>query len=89
MFRSSNLTDTVRTILLVVVVFFISVIIDVTIFGVAVTVAFFCAFWYYYRKSKVLQRQMADARIPSAARSDTPTSGSLPGNVPPPPSTDA
>jgi len=89
MFRSSNLTDTVRTILLVIVVFFVSVIIDITIFGVALTVALFCAFWYYYRKSKVLQRQMADARIPPATRADAPPPGSIPGNVPPPPSTDA
>jgi uncharacterized membrane protein len=76
--------DTVRTILLVVFVFFVSVIVDITIFGVALTVVLFYAFWYYYRKSKDLQRRLTDT-----GASKPESQKAAPDDIPPPLSTDA
>jgi chromate transport protein ChrA len=77
--------DTLITIVLIVFVFFVSVIFDITIFGVILTTALFYAFWYYYRKSKVLQKRLRDSNAGSTdAPADAPQD-----SIPPPPSTDA
>ena len=64
--------------------FFVSVIVDITLFGVILTTGLFYAFWYYYRKSKSLQKRLADAAAPNP-ESQTAT----PDDIPPPLSTDA
>jgi len=78
--------DTLRTVLLVALVFFISILVDITIFGIALTTGIFYAFYFYYRRSKALQRQLADLKV---AAPDSPSTTSPPYNIPPPPSTDA
>ena len=80
------LLDPVITVVLVLLVFFVSYLFDgPRIFGEIMATAFFIAFYYYYRKSKSLEKQLASWSPPG---SKTPTSPPEEG-IAPPLSTDA
>ena len=83
MFRSGHMVDIFRTVVLVILVFLVSLLLVATIFGIILTTGLFYAFWYYFKKSKVLQRQLADSNI----KSDTPMPPQ--DTIPSPSSTDA
>ncbi len=85
MSNTSGLMDTMRTVLLVVLAFFVSLILVDTIFEIIFATVIFYMFWYYYNKSKRLQRQLNE----NPATSGTQTSGQSPDLIPPPASTDA
>ena len=79
--------DMVKTILLVVLVVFVSFILADTIFVVILATAFFYAFWHYYNKSKLLKRQLSESGI---VESETPAPTAAPQDTnPSPTSTDA
>ena len=84
MSKNSGFIDISRTVLLVVMFFFIFLFL--LPFDIVFVPALFYAFWYYYKKSKRLQMQLNEsARVKPGA-----TSASLsPDSLPPPPSTDA
>jgi hypothetical protein len=84
MSKSLGVMDTVRTILLILVVFFVSLYLG--IFSVFLVPVFFAAFWYYFIKSKRLQRQLDEK---DKTKSGSPSTSPESGNVPQPPSTDA
>ncbi len=69
---------------MVVMVFLISLFLgSISIF---IATGFFYAFWYYYKKSQKLQRQLDES---NAAKTEPQTTSQFPEDVPPPPSTDA
>ena len=84
MSNSSALTDTLRTVVLVVLAFFVSLILVDTIFEVIFATVIFYLFWFYYRKSKMLKRQLDEAGAGKARPSSASPEGALP-----PSSTDA
>ena len=85
MSRSPTLFDNIRNVLLIVLVFFVAILFSGFILGPIITLLFFL-FQYYYRKSKALEKQLANTTGGKAAmETDAPT----PSAIPPPPSTDA
>jgi predicted membrane protein len=86
MMGSSRFGDTLRTVLLVVLAFFVSLILVDTIFEVIFATVVFYMFWHYYRLYKSLQRQVNEGSTSLAGTSAPapPSDGNLP-----PSSTDA
>ena len=82
----NSFSDTLRTVLLVVLAFFVSLILVDTIFETIFATVTFYLFWHYYRKFKSLKRQVDEGSSPlsSTGAPAPPTDGSLP-----PSSTDA
>lgn len=83
MSSTSKVMDSLRTVLMLVLLFFISLINGLV--DIALILGFFYAFWYYYRKSKRLQAQLNQTPGSNAGF----VSSSESGDMPPPPSTDA
>jgi hypothetical protein len=75
MMGGSRFGDTLRTVLLVVLAFFVSLILVDTIFEIIFATVIFYLFWRYYTKFKTLKKQVDGG---SATQSGT--------GVPPPPS---
>ena len=83
MSRSPSLFDNIRNVLVIVLVFFVAILFSGFILGPIITLLFFL-FQYYYRKSKDLERRLANA---TSGRTEA--EAVAPSVVPPPPSTDA
>jgi hypothetical protein len=84
MSNTPALIDYTRTILLVLLVFFAAVFLGS--FDIFFAPALFYAYWYYYKKSKRLQKQLDEC---NAVGPEKPTTNSAQDVIPPPPSTDA
>jgi heme/copper-type cytochrome/quinol oxidase subunit 2 len=75
--------ETVRTLLILAIVFLVSVLFTGLIIGPVITVLFYF-FWHYYRRTKYLEKKLADmTSMPSGTRQ-------IPHDeIPPPAATDA
>ena len=77
--------DTFRSVLTLVLVFFVAIIFSGLIYGSVITILFYF-FQRYYKRSKELEKQLADL----TSGKMQPAAGVPPPSViPPPPSTDA
>lgn len=75
--------DNIRNVLVIVLVFFVAILFSGFILGPIITLLFFL-FQYYYRKSKDLEKRLANM-----SSGKTESEVAAPSAVPPPPSTDA
>jgi predicted PurR-regulated permease PerM len=83
--RSPAMIDNIRSVLLLVLVFFVAILFSGFILGPIITVLFYL-FQRYYKRSKQLEKRLADLTSQNAgAQMNVPP----PSSIPPPPSTDA
>jgi hypothetical protein len=68
---------------MVVVVFLVCLLLGAI--SIFIATGLFYAFWYYYKKSQKLQKQLEGL---NAAKTEPQATSSFPEDVPPPPSTD-
>jgi predicted PurR-regulated permease PerM len=85
MSKSTTMLDSIRFILLIALVFFVAAVFSGLILGPIIT-ALFYLFYRYYKRSKMLEKRLADlASGKTEGQEDAPP----PSAIPPPPSTDA
>ena len=77
--------DNLRNIVLLVLVVFIAILFGGFILGPVIAILYFL-FQRYYRRSKQLEKQLAELK---GGKTQTETATPTPSSVPPPPSTDA
>jgi predicted PurR-regulated permease PerM len=83
--RPPSMFDNIRSVLILVLVFFVAVLFSGFILGPIITVLFYL-FQRYYKRSKQLEKRLADLTSQNAdAQMNVPP----PSSIPPPPSTDA
>jgi predicted PurR-regulated permease PerM len=85
MSRPTTKFDNIRNVLVLVLVFFVAVLFSGFILGPIITVLFYL-FQRYYKRSKQLEKQLADL---TSQRTDMQMNVPPPSAIPPPPSTDA
>jgi len=85
MSKPPTLFDNLRNVLVIVLVFFVAILFSGFILGPIITLLFFL-FQYYYRKSKDLEKRLANL---TSGKPETEMGSQSPSAVPPPPSTDA
>jgi predicted PurR-regulated permease PerM len=85
MSRPTTMFDNIRSVLILVLVFFVAVLFSGFILGPIITVLFYL-FQRYYKRSKQLEKRLADL---TSERADTQMNIPPPSAIPTPPSTDA
>jgi predicted PurR-regulated permease PerM len=83
--RPRPMFDNIRSVLILVLVFFVAILFSGFILGPIITVLFYL-FQRYYKRSKQLEKRLADL---TSQRADAPMNSPPPSSIPPPPSTDA